>query len=243
MTDYAVSQLTPLGATPASNDILLMVDVDDFSTPPAGAGGSDKSVTVAELISAIPTATTSAVGLVELDGTAGDIQPPGTAAVAGATGKAADAGHVHAAIVPLSKYKASATTYSNTTLTADPDLQVSLAANTTYSLDVTLFYESAAAADPGLATLFYGPASATWTFALTYSIYHGGTPGYSVLNQSSGSFELHLGAVSTVIAATFSGVITTSSTAGSAGFEFAENTSGDSVQVLAQSRMIAQLIN
>lgn len=38
--------------------------------------------------------TTSARGALQLDGTATDIQPPGTQA-AGATGKAADAGHVH----------------------------------------------------------------------------------------------------------------------------------------------------
>ena len=43
----------------------------------------------------LPGATTSAQGAVKLDGTASDIQPVGTAAVAGSTGKAADAGHVH----------------------------------------------------------------------------------------------------------------------------------------------------
>ena len=43
---------------------------------------------------ALPTATTSAAGIVELDGTATDIQALGTQA-AGAVGKAADAGHVH----------------------------------------------------------------------------------------------------------------------------------------------------
>lgn len=42
----------------------------------------------------LPTASTSASGIVTLDGTATDLQPPGAPA-AGATGKAADAGHVH----------------------------------------------------------------------------------------------------------------------------------------------------
>lgn len=42
----------------------------------------------------LPTATTSAFGIVEIDGTAADIQPLGAQA-AGATGKVADAGHVH----------------------------------------------------------------------------------------------------------------------------------------------------
>jgi hypothetical protein len=43
----------------------------------------------------LPAASTSASGVVQLDGTAGDIQPLGIQA-AGAVGKAADAGHVHA---------------------------------------------------------------------------------------------------------------------------------------------------
>lgn len=42
----------------------------------------------------LPSASTSAAGVVQLDGTAGDIQALGTQA-AGATGKAADGGHVH----------------------------------------------------------------------------------------------------------------------------------------------------
>jgi hypothetical protein len=43
----------------------------------------------------LPAATTSAAGVVVLDGTAADIQPVGAAPAAGAVGKAADAGHVH----------------------------------------------------------------------------------------------------------------------------------------------------
>lgn len=43
---------------------------------------------------ALPTATTAAAGIIQIDGTAADIQPLGTQA-AGGTGKAADAGHVH----------------------------------------------------------------------------------------------------------------------------------------------------
>jgi hypothetical protein len=42
----------------------------------------------------LPTATTSVAGVVQLDGTVGDIQALGAAA-AGGTGKAADGGHVH----------------------------------------------------------------------------------------------------------------------------------------------------
>ena len=48
----------------------------------------------------LPAATTSAQGAVELDGTAGDIQPVDGASAAGSTGKAADAGHVHVGLKP-----------------------------------------------------------------------------------------------------------------------------------------------
>jgi hypothetical protein len=49
------------------------------------------------LFNPVPTATTSTAGIVTLDGTAADIVAPMAAvAVAGATGKAADAGHAHA---------------------------------------------------------------------------------------------------------------------------------------------------
>lgn len=43
---------------------------------------------------ALPTGTTAAAGIVQIDGTAADFQPAGTAA-AGSVGKVADAGHVH----------------------------------------------------------------------------------------------------------------------------------------------------
>ena len=48
MTDYQVTGLTPL-TNPENDDVLLIVDVHDMSTPPAGPGGSDKKITVADL--------------------------------------------------------------------------------------------------------------------------------------------------------------------------------------------------
>ena len=54
MTNYSIggsSGTTGLSAltTPAAGDLMLIVDVDDTSTPPAGTGGSDKKVTMAAL--------------------------------------------------------------------------------------------------------------------------------------------------------------------------------------------------
>lgn len=48
------------------------------------------------LYNPVPVGSTSAAGLVQLDGTAADIAPDGTTGGAGAVGKAADAGHIHA---------------------------------------------------------------------------------------------------------------------------------------------------
>lgn len=56
--------------------------------------GNTISLTTPVSASNLPSATTSALGIVKLDGTATDIQPLGTQS-AGATGFAADAGHIH----------------------------------------------------------------------------------------------------------------------------------------------------
>jgi hypothetical protein len=65
----------------------------------AGTGlnktGNTLNLTVPVVAGNLPSATTSAPGIVQLDGTAGDIQPVGTSAGAGASGFAADAAHVH----------------------------------------------------------------------------------------------------------------------------------------------------
>ena len=84
MTSYKISQLTAKTA-PAAADLLVLVDSEDTSTPPAGSAGSNKKTTVAELAAAI------------IDGTASDIQPPGQLA-AGSSGLAADAEHAHPAL-------------------------------------------------------------------------------------------------------------------------------------------------
>jgi hypothetical protein len=59
--------------------------------------GGTNAVLAAIQAADLPTATTSAQGAVELDGTASDIQPVSSAAAAGAIGKSADSGHVHPA--------------------------------------------------------------------------------------------------------------------------------------------------
>lgn len=82
-----ITGYTALTAT-QPDDLLVIVDVHDTSMAPTG---TDKKITVSNLL---PAATTSAAGVVQLDGTAADFQPDGVAA-AGAKGQAADAKHVH----------------------------------------------------------------------------------------------------------------------------------------------------
>ena len=52
MTSYKISQLTAKTA-PAAADLLVIVDSEDTSTPPAGSAGSDKNTTVADLASVL----------------------------------------------------------------------------------------------------------------------------------------------------------------------------------------------
>lgn len=52
MTDYKISDLSSRGI-PALADLLPVVKVTDHSTPPAGAGGSDQKMTVADLFGAV----------------------------------------------------------------------------------------------------------------------------------------------------------------------------------------------
>jgi hypothetical protein len=49
MTDFMISQLAGL-AVPAPDDKLLVLNVHDTSTPPAGAGGSDQAATIAAVL-------------------------------------------------------------------------------------------------------------------------------------------------------------------------------------------------
>jgi len=53
MTNYKLSQLHPLGESPALSDLVPIVRVSDTVTPPADAAGSDQTVTVQELLTAL----------------------------------------------------------------------------------------------------------------------------------------------------------------------------------------------
>ena len=52
MADYEISQLVIKASPAASTDYLPLLDTTDHSTPPAGAGGSDKRATIAAVVQA-----------------------------------------------------------------------------------------------------------------------------------------------------------------------------------------------
>ena len=87
MTDYKVTDLTPLAST-ASDDVLLIVDVHDTSTPPADASGSDKKITVANLtaLGGDLTGTAAAATVAKIQGTAISAPSGGTASFLNAAG-------------------------------------------------------------------------------------------------------------------------------------------------------------
>jgi hypothetical protein len=74
------------GSTSATKNFLTQTGNGTISAAPAWG-----TIAAGDL----PTGNTSAQGALQLDGTAGDIQPTSTAAVAGNKGQAADAKHVH----------------------------------------------------------------------------------------------------------------------------------------------------
>ncbi len=51
MADEKITDLTALAATPASGDLVEIVDVSDTTTAPSGAGGSNKKITWTNLLS------------------------------------------------------------------------------------------------------------------------------------------------------------------------------------------------
>jgi hypothetical protein len=85
--------------------------------------GNGTNVLLAAIAAAdLPTGTTSTQGALQLDGTAGDIQPAAQSAAAGSSGKAPDAKHVHppgsSFLVTPSQYAPSAQTSVTTTSTS-----------------------------------------------------------------------------------------------------------------------------
>ena len=135
-----------------------------------------------------------------------------------AVGQVLSASDVNTWFVPLAAYKVATTTRSSLSMTIDPDLQFTLAANSTYKLSAALLYSAAS-----------GGFSFTWTFPT------GIVGGYSVsLNLSgAGSSTYGYGFSATVVGGTPStttyaapilGMVQTGSTGGTFGVNWASAT-------------------
>jgi hypothetical protein len=138
----------------------------------------------------LPAATTSAQGAVELDGTAADIQPLGTQA-AGATGKAADAGHVHPGSVYIPSLPGGPYTGGTVAVDVFPGPTIaggSIAAGQTWELDL------------------WGTVTTTVdTQTLTWQVFYGGLAGTSLV--SSGAANPNAGAAVTGAAMRYSAIV------------------------------------
>jgi hypothetical protein len=157
-----------------------------------------------------------------------------------APGQVLAAGDVNNWFVPLNAYKAAdQSVTSSTTLANDNALFVSVAANCTYTLQLDLFYEGAAAGTGDLKWNFTSPSGTT---GLT------GTPAYFGTDTNiHGAAFVALGSTFTTLGTNGAGVIkyalttgtlVTSSTAGTLQFQWAQNSSsGTATKVRAGSNL------
>jgi hypothetical protein len=112
---------------------------------------------------------------------------------------------------------------SNTTLTSDPDLQFSVAANTTYAISCTIFYDTQATPDFKYATT--GPTATLARAAHSYL-----APGSTTYTNAMSTATAGI-ASTAITAGTGSGVVTfditlqNGATAGTWAFQWAQNTS------------------
>jgi hypothetical protein len=144
---------------------------------------------------------------------------------------------VDAWFVPLVAYKTSNLSRTSTTITADPDLVLSVAANAVYEVRVMINFQNAS-----------GASAFSWNFTVpsgTTGVYGGFTaapgPVFSSFGATwpttaSAAASDNLGHVHS-----FSGTLITSSTAGSLTYQWAPTTaSAGALQVFAGSSLIAR---
>lgn len=149
-------------------------------------------------------------------------------------GDVLSAADMNAWTVPQVAYKTSDTSHaSTTTLTPDPALSVTVAANATYTFGTTLWYEGGTQGSSDFKWQFTGPSGASLLYS-AYNLTTSGTASTASYNQSGlatvGQAGTNgAGAIRVVYGF---GSFTTSSTAGSLALTWAQNTSSGTATIL-----------
>lgn len=153
-------------------------------------------------------------------------------------GQVLAASDVNSWFVPLAAYKTGSTNRSTTSVTADPDLALTVAASAVYDVTAVIVY-SAVTGSTGLGWVFAVPSGA--------SGFYGGVVNVSGVGFSDVGAQWTTAGVAGTPAATvqsifISGTLVMSGTAGTFSFNWASNTGGNTVQVQTGSKLLARRI-
>ena len=159
-----------------------------------------------------------------------------------AAGQVLTASDVNTWFVPLAVYKAGDTARNSTTsLTADPDLTVSVAASAVYDVNLVLVYTGASAAN-FFQWDFDVPASAVFQYLQIYQNSAGNTATESQAAGTSGSWANTTG-VGNFLGMTMAGTLIVSATPGTFDLKWAQHASGATNTTLRKgSKMTLQRI-
>lgn len=158
------------------------------------------------------------------------------------SGQILTASDVNTWFVPLAAVKTADTSRaSTTTLTADPDLTLSVGANSTYFVELILIYTGASGVN-FFQWDFTVPTSATYVYSFIYQNSAGTTNVQQQNAGTSGSWANTTG-VTNFLSMEIKGTLTTSSTAGTFALTWAQHASGATNTTLrAGSQMMARRI-
>ena len=157
-------------------------------------------------------------------------------------GQVLTASDVNTWFVPLAAVKTSDTARaSTTTLTADPDLTFSVAANSTYFVELVLIYTGASGTN-FFQWDFNMPASATYVYSFVYQN-SAGTTNVQQQNGGTSAAWANTTGVGNFQSMEIKGTLTTVGTAGTFALTWAQHSSGATNTTLrAGSQMVARRI-
>jgi hypothetical protein len=156
--------------------------------------------------------------------------------------------------IPIAVIKPSATARNTTTTLADdPDLQLAVAASSSYMVQGVIFYDGASmssSSDPGgLKWTFSTPAGATGQYFIAHQNASGNFTGsysafWSDANQNWTQAATQGVSIANGLCGALTGVLQVAGTAGTLTFRWAQiNSSGTNTHVQAQSYLVGQRIS